>query len=355
MASYSIKGRDGNYYDLNSIFGTSSSVYNIDQLNYIQKNGSKYIKGLGNTSSLIYKTTGNGYSYIFGYNSNYSIDACTSTDYYKSVQDKYNQNNKVNAMNFLCSYYEDYENTTLYKKIHPWCDYLIAVVVGAGGGGASCGHDDDSYMIGGSGGGGGLVVAKIKFDFTTYTDLRFNIIIGTQGVSSGSPNTYDGGATKGGDSVVSVYDHTTTDELLRMTSYGGEKGVNIRDVSYSGGVGGGYFISQDSVFGQTKIYEEIYSVNGQNGTTEQRGDDGVGSSWGSRSGQPGATSVADVFHPDSVLNTYDGTLTGTNGARQYGRGGISSGLGDDNDDGASVNPNGTSGGKGWARVYFMRD
>ena len=355
--NFTIKGSNGQIYPLNALF-TTGATNNASEFNFLKNKDSNgvmtnYITGVSNKQTYLSSAatpdregingadddgTKLGYlkNELNNWNNGFGLDSCTFTDYQGPVG-----SGGITA-NYLGAYFINYTNI---DNIHntvlaTWCDYIIIVMVGGGGGGGSQWTNDDSYILGGGGGGGGYVISK-SFNLIENNITKLTVSVGWGGESPTSEGENGG---NGYSSNVLLKDSNNIIQV-EVKALGG-KGGSIGDagVDCKGGVGGSYEVTGNMASSWPPIQHYMNGFNGEDG---YRGDDGGGSNWGSRGGMWGAESLVGCFYDSNQLNTYN--------ANAYGRGGRGSGVGDDNGDGASEKPNGTRGGRGWVRIYFMRN
>lgn len=353
--NFTIQGSDGNIVPLNDLFHDKGSSNTTDKFQYWKNNdGSNYITGVTNKQTYISNaatpngggingadSTGENLGYLKdllnGYNGGFGIDSCTFTDYKGPV----GVEGGITA-NYLGASYINYTSTVSGGTTTPvptWCDYIIIVMVGGGGGGGSNWANDDSFSIGGGGGGGGYVISK-SFNLIENNIKKLNVIIGSGGLSYATSNT-DG--QNGFSSAVSLVDlNGVTQAIIRGT--GGSGGnVGTDSSACTGGNGSELSITNNT---NTTPFTIIGSRTGIQGENGYRADDND-SDWGARDGKWGAESLVGCFFDSNSLNNYNNNA--------YGRGGKGSGIGNDSHDGASGNPDGSKGGNGWVRIYFMRN
>jgi len=356
--NFKIKGSDGQTYPLNDLF-TGGGTNNAPEFDYWKNKDSNgvmtnYITGVTNKQTYLWgaaqpngggingaDSTGNNLGYlsleINGWNNEFGLDSCTFTDYKGPV----GSGGGITA-NYLGAYYINITSTVsggTTNNVPTWCDYIIIVMVGGGGGGGSNWCNDDSYAQGGGGGGGGYVISK-SFNLIENDIKKLNVIVGSGGASyvSSNQNGQDGFS-----STVSLIDSNNDTQVIISGEGGGGGNVGTDTSACTGGNGSTYSIINNTTSTWPPINDYLVGFKGENG---YRADDDD-SDWGSRAGKWGAESVVGMFYDAGQLNTYN--------TNAYGRGGKGSGLGNDNDDGASVNPDGKKGGNGWVRIYFMRN
>jgi hypothetical protein len=355
--NFKITGSDGQTYPLNALF-TGGGTNNAPEFDYWKNKDSNgvmtnYITGKNNKGTYLSTaatpdgdgingsdSTGTSLGYleseINNWNDGFGLDSCTFTDYKGPVG-----SGGITA-NYLGAYFINYTSTVsggTTTSVPTWCDYIIIVMVGGGGGGGSNWTNDDSYAQGGGGGGGGYVISR-SFNLIENDIKKLNVIVGSGGLSYASSN-HNG--QNGFSSAVSLVDSNNVTQVIVRGTGGGGGNVDTNTSGCKGGKGSSYSITNNTTSTWPQIKDYMVGFNGEDG---YRADDN-GSSWGSRAGKWGAESVVGMFYDAGQLNTYN--------TNAYGRGGKGSGLGNDNDDGASANPDGKKGGNGWVRIYFMRN